>query len=264
LSILADGSVVSKDDRCDEDEHHCGHEELGDGGIRLLLHCFPDSKSVGRWYDFVGRLSINAGDMVSCVGMIEIEKKFRLNEQQEALLINGAVFLGEKVNVDEYFDDSLYSLSRQDHWLRKRNGQWELKVRKHTLGHKRGVTQYEELEDDQSIAAFLELSPTQSLDDSIAEAGYLSFMKLVTTRRSFERGEFHIDLDKVDFGYSLAEIELMVEDGQGEEAAEKIRLFATEIGLDQSSVNGKLLEYLSRYSKDHYQALIDAGVIHKL
>ncbi|PJA46151.1 hypothetical protein CO174_00730 [Candidatus Uhrbacteria bacterium CG_4_9_14_3_um_filter_50_9] len=195
--------------------------------------------------------------------MIEVEKKYRLDDKQEKILTEGATFLKEVENVDEYFDTDDWSLTTQDHWLRKRNGAFELKKRLHTLGHKLGTTAYDELTDTEEIRAFLHLPKEGSFEDALSQAGYKRFVTLPKKRRSYERDGFRIDLDECPFDYKIAEIELLIDDpSKREEASERIDAFAASIGLDTSPVRGKIIEYLNRYSPNHYQALLDAGVIY--
>lgn len=194
--------------------------------------------------------------------MIEVEKKFKLTKEQETRLLDGATFLGTKTNADEYFDTADFSLTRQDHWLRRRGEGWELKRRIHTLGHKLGGTAYDEIEDERGIREFLQLPSQNSLADDLDAGGYKSFAKIVKERRSYERDGFHIDLDICDFGYELAEIELMLDhEDQRQDALNRIEEFADRMKLDQTPVRGKIIEYLYRFSGPHYDALVEAGVI---
>lgn len=194
--------------------------------------------------------------------MIEVEKRYWLTPEQEKRLLEGATLLGNKKNEDAYFDTADFSLTRQDHWLRTRSGRWELKRRVHELGHKLGGTAYDEIEDEADIRAFLQLPVNDSLVDDLATAGYKPFARIVKERRSYEKEGFHIDLDICDFGYELAEIELMLDqENQRQEALERIKEFADRIGLDQTPVRGKIIEYLYRFAHEHYQALVTAGVI---
>ena len=45
------------------------------------------------------------------------------------------------------------------------------------------------------------------------------------------------------------------------EALARIEALATELGLDQTPVRGKIIEYLFRFRQPHYDALVEAGVI---
>lgn len=194
--------------------------------------------------------------------MIEVEKKFQLTPEQETKLLERAVLLGNKTNEDVYFDTTDFSLTRQDHWLRTRSGRWELKRRVHELGHKLGGTAYDEIEDEPDIRAFLQLPGKGTLADDLDTAGYKPFAHIVKERRSYQKEGFHIDLDICDFGYELAEIELLLEDEkQRQVALKRIKEFADRMGLNRTPVRGKIIEYLYRFAPEHYQALVDAGVI---
>ena len=61
---------------------------------------------------------------------IEIEQKFIVPiDYHDKLLANG--FTQENVHdevlLDKYYDTCEYALIKKDHWLRQRNGDWELK-----------------------------------------------------------------------------------------------------------------------------------------
>lgn len=194
--------------------------------------------------------------------MIEIEKKYRITPEQEKRLLEGATLLRNKTNEDTYFDTHDFSLTRQDRWLRTRSGRWELKRRVHELGHKLGGTAYDEIEDELGIRTFLQLPEKCSLADDLAAAGHKPFARIVTKRRSYKKEGFHLDLDVCDFGYEIAEIELMMEhENQRQDALKRIEEFAARMGLDQTPVHGKIIEYLYRFARPHYDALVDAGVI---
>ncbi len=195
--------------------------------------------------------------------MIEVEQKFLLNGESEEKLLKGAVLDYEKINVDVFYDDDNYSLGKQDVWLRKRNDQWELKIG-HRLNHENLSRTYEELEKDGLIAAWLGL-PGENLAQEISNTGYRPFARIEKARRSYLRNGFRLDLDKCDFGYDVAEIELLIDsiDGQ-QEANDRIAAFAESIGLDSTPLRGKVVEYLYRFLPDHYQALLDADVLDKI
>ena len=61
---------------------------------------------------------------------IEIERKFIVPEDyHEKLLAHGFTRenVYDEVLVDKYYDTCEYALLKKDHWLRQRNGDWELK-----------------------------------------------------------------------------------------------------------------------------------------
>ena len=125
-----------------------------------------------------------------------------------------------------------------------------------------GVTQYRELETEREIREAVGLADVGALENDLLAAGYVPCATIVTTRRKFRDGEFHIDLDVADFGYALAEIELMVGDGEDADAAsERIVQYASQRGLSTERIRGKVTEYLRREKPAHFQALLEAGVV---
>lgn len=196
--------------------------------------------------------------------MIEVEKKFILNEQDKERLTKDAQFLTEHVFTDIYYDTENFSLTSCDQWLRSRDGRFELKLPLHD-GADRLADQYNELENEQKIRAALHLSANGNFADDLAKAGYAPFCVCKTTRRKYKKEPFIIDLDAVNFGdftYAIGEIELMVNDkSEIEGAIEKIMTFAEEQDLKIAPVRGKVIEYLKRIKPNHYQALVQAGVV---
>ena len=196
--------------------------------------------------------------------MIEVEKKFILNEHDKERLTKDAEFLNERVFTDIYYDTEIFSLTANDKWLRSREGRFELKLPLHE-GIDRLADQYDELEDQRKIRGVLNLPPNGNLADDLAKAGYSPFGTGKTTRRKYKKGPFIIDLDVVDFQdftYELGEIELMVnEKTEIEKAIEKIMAFAKTQNLTIAPVRGKIMEYLKRARPGHYQALVRAGVV---
>src|SRR3989338_3252799 len=146
--------------------------------------------------------------------MIEIEKKFALNNEDEERLTKDAQFLNEYIFTDIYYDTDDFSLTSKDKWFRSRDGKFELKI---PLSHntKRLTDQYDELKDEKEIRKVLGLFAGASLTDDLAKGGYLPFCVCKTTRRKYKKEPFVIDIDVVDFRdfiYNVAEIELTVSD----------------------------------------------------
>jgi adenylate cyclase class IV len=196
--------------------------------------------------------------------MIEVEKKFKLSEDQSIRLLEGAEFLGEKIFTDSYYDTNEFSLTKNDIWLRDRSGDWELKIPRHQIGNN-STQQYQEIEGEEKIREVFSIVPKNDFLSDIQEFGYEIFCDCKTTRKKYKKDGFNIDIDFVDYGdfsYSLAEIELMVEgENQMNEAAEKIEKFAHKNGLQNSYVRGKVLEYLIKKKPEHFKALVDCGVV---
>ena len=195
--------------------------------------------------------------------MIEVEKKLKLEPGQEEKLLAGAEFLQEVRMEDVYYDTPELSLATKDWWLRSRNGRWELKIPLHTenMGT-RMVDRYREMDDDDEIRQALGIEKTHDLARDLATAGYEIFVPLVTTRKKYKRDNFSIDLDVMDFGYTLAEVEVMVPtEDKMESAMHTILDFAQGLGISVTPVQGKVTEYLRRKKPEQYQRLVDAGVI---
>ena len=196
--------------------------------------------------------------------MIEVEKKFILNEQDKERLTKEAQFLNERVFTDTYYDTEIFSLTTKDKWLRSREGRFELKLPLHK-GVDRLADQYDELEDEQKIRKALNLPSNGNLADDLAKAGYFPFCTCKTTRRKYKKEQFIIDIDIVnfqDFIYNIVEIEMMVkEKSEIEKAIEKIMYFAKSQNLTIAPVRGKVIEYLKRTKPNHYQALVLAKVV---
>lgn len=196
--------------------------------------------------------------------MIEVEKKFTLSEDDKARVVQDAEFLGEKSFTDTYYDTSDFALTTSDKWLRLRGDRFELKLPMNEgkgAGDRR-LDQYEELDTDEAILQALNLALDDSLKQTLEVNGYEPFSTFTTTRKKYKKGDFVIDLDEMDFGYSIGEIELMVEDqSEMQKALERILAFAQEHGLSVAPVRGKVVEYIKRNNPAHYKALEEAGVL---
>ncbi len=192
--------------------------------------------------------------------MIEVEKKFIINEANLPKLLDGADFLNQKKFTDTYWDTPNYSLTTTDFWLRSRDGRFELKVPM-LGGGKRVVDQYEELESDEQISDKLNL-PRGRLEEELRKADYKPLATITTLRKKYKKDDFIVDVDELDFGYNIVEVELMVNDkSEIDDAVNKIISFANSHNLAVGQVRGKIVEYLRRNNTRHYRALIDSGVV---
>ena len=196
--------------------------------------------------------------------MIEVEQKFILSEKDIVRLIASADFLGEKKFMDTYYDTAEYTLTKNDIWLRKRGDEFELKLPLREAP-KSSMQQYQEIEGAEKIRQIFAIVPVSDFESDIKSLGYEPFCVCTTTRKKFKKDEFTIDLDEVsygDFSYNIAEIELMVDEKSAIlRATKKIEKFAEEKKLKISSVRGKIIEYLMVKKPQHYQALVEAGVV---
>lgn len=196
--------------------------------------------------------------------MIEVEKKFILNKEDEQRLTSEADFISEKVFTDIYYEDAELSLTTSDRWLRERSGKFELKLpfsNEHNVDE-HFINQYNELDTDQEIYLALGIHKKSDLAQDLFVNGYLPCATLTTTRKKYRRGDFTIDLDSTDFGYTISEIEKLVADETNVTLAiDDILKFATLNGLAISPVRGKLIEYLRLNKPKHFDALVSANIV---
>ena len=194
--------------------------------------------------------------------MIEVEKKFILTKEQEKKLIEGAEFLGEKQFTDVYYDDADFSLTTKDIWLRERSGKFELKLPMNESPENRVSDQYRELDVEDDILAHFGARGI-SVKDFLTQKGYMPFCEITTTRRKYKKEGFSIDLDSMDFGYTIAEIECMVESEENlKDVSDSIITFAEKYHVASAGVKyGKVVEYLKRNNPKHFQAIVDAKLL---
>jgi len=190
--------------------------------------------------------------------MIEIEKKFVLTPAQEKYLKKGAKFLGENVFTDTYFDKSDYELTKNDIWLRTRDKQVELKmpIEAGDETGKASCNRYEEFILENEVRQMLNLPKGNELLIDLKTADYKPFASITTRREKFKKNQFNIDIDTCDFGYSIVEIELIIEDKiQISDAEKQIFAFAEKQNFSTKPVHGKVIEYLLRKAPEHYKIL---------
>ena len=196
--------------------------------------------------------------------MIEVEKRFILQAGERSRLLKGAEPVSEHEINDVYFDNKDFFLTKQDKWLRNRNGEFELKVRIHKEPqHKRLVDRFNEITDEEAIRRELVLPPGKTLADDLEARGFVPFATITTIRKKYKKGDFVIDVDSVvETGYDVGEVELLVDtEEESEDAMKRILAFAEEHGLNIEPVRGKITEFIKRNRPEHWQALIDAGII---
>lgn len=199
--------------------------------------------------------------------MIEIEKKFILTDEQQGRLLDGTQSLGRKTMKDSYYDTENYRLTKADYWLRLRDGVFELKAPLAAGGKSTETNRYNEITEPDSIAVELGL-PSGDLEIELSRAGIKQFITCYTVRESYQRDEFHVDIDRVtyensDYSYAIAEIELLIDnEQQAGEAETRILRLANDLELAVGQViPGKVIAYLQTEAPDHYQELVLAGVI---
>lgn len=196
--------------------------------------------------------------------MIEIEKNFDLRPGDKERLIKGAKFLEKKTFTDIYYDTDDFQLTTKDFWLRQRDGKWELKVPLNGTAVDRETDQYRELEDEKEIARALGLPGKAPLQKEIQDMGARSFATIVTNRERYRKGNFNLDFDEMDFGFSTFEAELMIEnEDQIQETEQKIMDFAHEYEIDSTAGTGKVIVFIERNNPAHHKALLKSGIVRK-
>lgn len=202
--------------------------------------------------------------------MIEVEIKVCVTDEQREELILGAHLIEEVSITDHYYDSHDYKLTTNGLWLRKRDGQFELKMPATKYGGfnlNKNIPMHE-ICDKNKIAEILGLSVdiNKNLQDAfelaLESAGYKALYKFVNTRKSYAKEGFKIDFDIADFGdftYSVCEIELQVENKEQTGAAlEKIYAFVDQHGICKDKVEGKIGRYIRLRNPEHYKALINS------
>lgn len=194
--------------------------------------------------------------------MIEVEIKVPISENNVALLIDGANFIGEKKQRDKYYDSKEYDLTTKSIWLRERNDRFELKYPIEIF--EQGLSnRYKEYESDEEIKEVLGLETELEIREAIDRAGYKPFSDYITTRKSYKKDHFRIDVDETNFGYSLCEVECMVESEDDIlNAEENIKKFISDRGIDPTKLAiGKLVMYLKKNKPEHFKKLVDCKVL---
>lgn len=193
--------------------------------------------------------------------MIEVEKKFSPTVKQLKKLLLGAIFLEEITFSDTYFDTNEYLLILSDKWLRMRDGKLELKLPLGPIEHTgKSLDLYNEVINETQIRKILNLSKSEEISKALKNRGYRAVCKFKTIRKKYKKNGFNIDVDEVDFGYNLAEIEVLVTNSADiNKASLKIIDFAKDNGLTVKYVRGKFVEYVFRYNKKLYNLMKQAG-----
>ncbi|XP_041092644.1 thiamine-triphosphatase [Polyodon spathula] len=101
----------------------------------------------------------------------------------------------------------------------------------------------------------------------LGEFALVQFASFTTVRRSYSLpGGVRADLDLVDFGFAVGELEVLVENPeQIPAAAEKIEELVEKLGLSEACKNrvpGKMDAYLKQFHPEHYGRLLSAHKLH--
>mmetsp|Transcript_75452 Transcript_75452/g.179227 ORF Transcript_75452/g.179227 Transcript_75452/m.179227 type:complete len:267 (+) Transcript_75452:76-876(+) len=218
----------------------------------------------------------------SCMTMLEIERKYQTPpDLQERVLRQGGTKIETKAFTDVYYDKGCL-LGRNNCWLRRRDSTFELKVPCQQVteapGSNSQSSSFREITDPTAIAAELQkiapdfLPPAETADsDAFHEAlmaqDFRPYAKFATNRSTFEIEGVSIASDVADFGHSVTEVEVLLQDTSDSislaEADIKVENVAHSLGLEPlpGDQGGKLHEYLREYNPEYQQELREAGVI---
>lgn len=196
--------------------------------------------------------------------MIEVEQKFVVDDATLSPVLQAASFIGERRFTDTYFDDPCYSLTTKDIWLRARDGKWELKLPLRNAAQQ-SDDQYDELTDEDMIREKISLPKNNSLSEDLAAACFAPFCTITTVRKKYSLPPFVIDVDTLDSGRKIGEVELMVNtEAEIPKAVSRIKRFFEQHKIPLAPVRGKAIEYIQMHNPAHYAALRQAGVLRNI
>lgn len=190
--------------------------------------------------------------------MIEIEQQFPFPQILLPSLQQKLIQVKTKELVETYFDTKDFNYLRNDTWFRERNGTFELKYRKPEERGKQ-LEVYLELTSEEEIKAFLDV-PKDAVLSNWIKTNLLPSIQMKTTRYTFQRDYFTVDVDITDFGYSVCEIEYSV-DTNMETAKADILRFSKELGLEQKPAHNKAKAYIELKYPHLIEELTEKGIL---
>lgn len=174
---------------------------------------------------------------------LEIEKKYLFKGDLDLHLKQFNSIEKQTIEiVDEYFDTDDYFFIRRDYWLRSRQvvkseQTWELKYPTKTKSA--GFCKYFEISDQKEITKLLSTIlntdlKSYNVEELIQNFKLKIFAKFTTSRKTFILEDIKIDLDQTDFGYQLAEFEIILDADSSQDeiqqSTEKIKTLAEKLG----------------------------------
>lgn len=188
-------------------------------------------------------------------GDIEIECKFQVPSDCASKLENlGAKKLKTITLVDSYLDTVDYSLIKRDNWLRFRGGVLELKCPEPSIKHTTN-TVYRELTDVSAIESVVG-SPVPKSADNLP-VGWRILARVICERDVWSYGGVGLTVDRLEDGYSIGELEMVVNDkSQVDSAQLGIDRLAEQLGFTKQTA-GKLNHYLRSHDPEAFKILQD-------
>lgn len=192
--------------------------------------------------------------------MFEIETKFVYTPKARKELTHGRAPEKTQNMHDVYYDNEAFDLMSQDIWLRKRDGEWEVKIPQHAVGsaNTREYDNYKEIEGEPGIMEALGLS------DSL-ENLYSPVADFVTKRDTYNLDDLTVVFDESDFGHFVGEVEMLVPNqNDADEAHGRIAAFCKTHALTMHGVHGKVCEFIKQKYPNAYQMLVDKEIFRRL
>ncbi|XP_067949060.1 thiamine-triphosphatase-like [Watersipora subatra] len=185
---------------------------------------------------------------------LEIEQNFLIPDDIEARLDSlKAVKVKELKLCDVYLDTASNCLVLSDMWLRRRNGNYELK---YPPQNKMGsdVDQYQETADKCLIEQLVFKQLAHSLSNSKMPKSLeelVPFMELTTYRKEYRLGDnISIVLDETNYGYNIGEVEVisLTPETQQQGVEEVERAIADLRVQTVGRAEGKTMHYLAKFN----------------
>ena len=175
---------------------------------------------------------------------VEIERKFAVtSDAGDRILQAGGKCVKESTFEDVYFDTDSYQLTLADHWLRKRDGCWELKAAVHQDKLNETCTKYAEYESENEILSRLdaifdnnteaESDQARDMEEYIKQCNLQPFATFKTTRTCYQMEDDHdvsVVLDSTDFGFNVGEIEIMASQSKTDDAVDRLEQLSKRLG----------------------------------
>lgn len=206
---------------------------------------------------------------------MEVEARFLLTPNTQTRLLEGAELIEETKFTVEFLDTPEWTLAYSNHWLKKKNGKYELKIPLKNRNFDKTphlATIFHEEKNIRKILVALHLPEEEDFEAALTRAMIKPFAGIETKRTSYQKGPFRLDLDQAQFPlirtgaifhYTVAEIELDVPEEAVMHAKEDIINFAKQHNLEVSDTRGKLMEYVFQNYPDVYQEFVKRGLISK-
>jgi thiamine-triphosphatase len=184
---------------------------------------------------------------------LEVERKFAglttstLHKRGGIPHFRSLQYVGQQTFRDIYFDRH-DMLSGNGLWLRQRNGEWQMKIRK---GGDRVNSKFQETSDVNAIT-----TAVQSVSSKTVRAencfGLRVLADIPFTRQTWIADtDFKVVLDQTEFGHTVGEVELEVElDREDEDRAQSV----------MHEMDSRIAQFLNRYR----WAFSDAAPVGKL